>query len=230
MPAAADHPLTLSLAPASASGPVSAALAGSTASSPPPLHAAADSVLLADLIGAEAAALVASVPVAQLLDAGHEQLVRLGLPAGARRVLLAGSELARRFQPSARRAEPVSAPRHLLAHLSALRRSVVEVLTVLPLDSRCELAGDPCLVAGGAVMHLAVSLREVFGAALERRAAAIVLAHNHPSGTAAPSPEDVSFTRQMARAGALLGVPLVDHLVVARRGYFSFAEASMLDG
>jgi DNA repair protein RadC len=40
----------------------------------------------------------------------------------------------------------------------------------------------------------------------------------------------VSFTRQMARAGALLGVPLVDHLVVARRGYFSFAEASMLDG
>jgi DNA repair protein RadC len=79
-------------------------------------------------------------------------------------------------------------------------------------------------------MNLAVSPREVFGPALERRAAAIVLAHNHPSGTAAPSPEDVSFTRQMTRAGALLGVPLVDHLVVARRGYFSFAEASMLDG
>jgi DNA repair protein RadC len=230
MPATADPPLTLSLAPASTGVPLSAALAGSTASSPPPLHAAEDRAVLADLIGAEAAALVASVPVAQLLDAGHEQLVGIGLHADARRVLLAASELARRFQPTTRRAGPVSTPRQLLAHLGALRRSVVEVLAVLPMDSRCELAGDPCVVAGGAVMHLAVSPREVFGPALERRAAAIVLAHNHPSGTAAPSPEDVSFTRQMARAGALLGVPLVDHLVVARRGYFSFAEASMLDG
>ncbi len=230
MPATADHPVSRSPAPVFPGSPLAAALAGSPLSSPPPLHAAEDRALVAELIGAEAAALVASVPVGELLDTGEEQLVRLGLPAGARRALLAGSELARRFQPAAPRGDPASTPRQLLAHLTAVRRSVVEVLAVLPMDCRCELAGDPCVVAGGAVMHLAVSPREVFGPALEQRAAAIVLAHNHPSGTAAPSAEDVSFTRRMARAGALLGMPLIDHLVVARRGYFSFAEANLLDG
>ncbi len=171
---------------------------------------------------------MASVPVGQLLDAGDAQLASLGLPAAARRALLAGSELARRFQPAAGAAQPVRAARHFLAHLAALRQAGVEVLAVLPLDGCCVLLGDPCLVAGGALMHVAVSAREVFAPALERRAAAIVLAHNHPSGTAEPSPEDVTFTRQMVRAGALLGVQLIDHLVVTRRGYFSFAEANLL--
>jgi len=188
-----------------------------------------DLTLVRELIGAEAVALVASVPVGQLLDAGDEQLVGLGLPVGARRILLAASELARRFQPAVATADPPRGPRHFLSHLADLRHAGVEVLAVLPLDGRCGLLGGPCLVAGGGLMHVAVSPREVFAPALERRAAAIVLAHNHPSGAAEPSPEDVTFTRQMARAGALLGVQLVDHLVVARRGYFSFAEANLLE-
>jgi DNA repair protein RadC len=77
-------------------------------------------------------------------------------------------------------------------------------------------------------MHIAVTPREVFAPAVERRAAAIVLAHNHPSGDPGPSPEDRLFTQLMARAGAVLGIQLLDHLVVTRRAYFSFAEARLL--
>jgi DNA repair protein RadC len=215
-----DPVLSLSLAPA----PPAPVAPGRR----PPLHAADDHTVLAELLGDAAAGLVATVPVARLLDASEEELAGLGLPAAARRSLLAGAELARRFQPASGPGEPSPGPRQFLPHLAPLRAAGVEVLAVLALDGRLGLLGEPCLVAGGALMHVAVSAREVYAPAVERRAAAIVLAHNHPSGMAAPSQEDLAFTRHMARAGDLLGVRLVDHLVVARRGYFSFAEANLL--
>jgi DNA repair protein RadC len=223
VPGAADSHLALSLTPASP-----AAAPAPDSSSRRPLRALDDHAVITRLIGDAAAALVAAIPVTQLLDAGDEQLAGLGLPAAARQSLLAGAELARRFQPAAGPGEPCPGPRHFLPHLALMRAAGVEVLAVLPLDGRLGLLGEPCVVAGGALMHVAVSAREVYAPAVERRAAAVVLAHNHPSGAASPSPEDLAFTRHMARAGALLGVQLVDHLVVTRRGYFSFAEANLL--
>jgi DNA repair protein RadC len=56
--------------------------------------------------------------------------------------------------------------------------------------------------------------REVFGPALREGACALIVAHNHPSGEATPSPEDVRLTKQLAEAGKLLNVPLHDHLIV----------------
>ena len=77
-------------------------------------------------------------------------------------------------------------------------------------------------------MHVGVAAREVFAPAIRRRAVAIALAHNHPSGDPEPSAEDRAFTRLMSRAGAVLGIQVLDHLVVTRRSYFSFAEAGLL--
>ena len=56
---------------------------------------------------------------------------------------------------------------------------------------------------------------------------ALTAVHDHPSGVPRPSPEDVRFTEAMGRAGALLGVPVLDHLIVTRRAYFSFREAGL---
>ena len=195
------------------------------------LHAADDRSLLGDLIGPAAAGRVAQVPVAVLLDAGAGQLAGLGLGPAAQRRLLAAAELARRFQPAARLPTgPHERPQHFLPHLTHLRAARVEMLGVLPLDARLGLLGGLCTVASGALMHVSVLAREVFAPAIERRAAAIVLAHNHPSGDPGPSPEDRVFTELMARAGAVLGIQVVDHLVVTRRAYFSFAEANLLRG
>lgn len=224
MPAAALRPLQLPFA----TGPFPAALAATSLRGRPPLHAVDDRTLIADLIGPAAAGLVASETVADLLDASPEHLARLGLPPPARRRLQAAAELARRYQPAVAPPAACRTPRDFLSHLTSLRTAAAEVLAVLPLDARLSVLGGLCLVAGGALMHVAVAAREVFAPAVERRAAAIVLAHNHPSGVPAPSREDVTFTREMERAGAVLGVRLVDHVVVARRGYFSFAEASLL--
>jgi DNA repair protein RadC len=188
-----------------------------------------DRRLLADLLGPAAAACVEGVPVAALLDAGAGELAARGLGQAARRRLLAAAELARRYQPAAA-APPACCerPQHFLPHLEPLRTARVEVLGVLTLDARLGLVGGLCQVASGAVMHVAVTAREVFAPAIDRRAVAIVLAHNHPSGDPEPSPEDRAFTQLMSRAGGVLGIQVLDHLVVTRRSYFSFAEARLL--
>jgi DNA repair protein RadC len=195
-----------------------------------PLDSADDQFLVRDLVGSTAAQRVAHVPVAALLDADAGLLGRTGLTPPASRRLLAAAELARRYQPAAsppRRS--LDRPLDYLTHLAPLRASPVEVLGVLALDARLQLVGGGLRsVAGGALMHVAVTPREVFAHAIEHRAAAIVLAHNHPSGDPGPSPEDRAFTSRMAHAGAILGIQLLDHLVVARRAYFSFAEAGLL--
>src|SRR5215472_6491303 len=161
-----------------------------------------DRRLLAEVIGTAAATRVGRVPVAALLDAGVGELEALGLGPSARRRLLAAAELARRFQPAAA-APPGSCerPQHFLPHLEPLRTARVEVLGVLTLDARLGLVGGLCQVASGGVMHVAVTAREVFAPAIDRRAVAIVLAHNHPSGDPDPSAEDRAFTRLMSRAG-----------------------------
>jgi DNA repair protein RadC len=188
-----------------------------------------DAALLRDLLG-PAAARARSLPVEQLLEAGPRRLRALGLPSGARRRLLAAAELARRYQPPARLPPAVLTPRDALSHLAPLRRARQERLAVLPLDARLAVAGGLVAVAQGSAARVAVDPREVFASAIERRASAVLLAHNHPSGSLEPSEADLAFTRAMVVAGDLLGMVVVDHLLVAPRGYLSFAEAGLLRG
>src|SRR2546428_227277 len=67
-------------------------------------------------------------------------------------------------------------------------------------------------------------------ASWRRGAAALILVHNHPSGDPTPSAEDRSVTERLARAGEILGVRVLDHVVVAERGYVSLREEGVLDG
>jgi DNA repair protein RadC len=84
-------------------------------------------------------------------------------------------------------------------------------------DARHRLIGERELFRG-TLHRAAVEPREVLRAALEIGAAALVLFHVHPSGDPAPSREGLLFTRRMARAGEVIGVHLVDHLVVGTGG------------
>jgi DNA repair protein RadC len=191
--------------------------------------AADDRSLLHDLLGPAAAALVSSIALDELLEAGPGRLAELGLRRTARRRLLASAEVARRYQPACPPPLSVTSPRAVLPYLTSLRRSPTEVLGVLALDARQAALGAVVRVAEGSVSHVTAEPREVFSPALERRASAIVLAHNHPSGNAEPSLEDLEFTRAMCEAGAVLGIQVLDHLVVARRAYVSLRERGLLD-
>jgi len=84
------------------------------------------------------------------------------------------------------------------------------------------------VVSIGLIDRTPVHPREVFADALADRASAIIVAHNHPSGTLEPSGFDVEITKQLKEAGTVLGIALLDHIIFNRTGYFSFLEAGRL--
>ncbi len=112
---------------------------------------------------------------------------------------------------------PEDAAALLIYEMSALEQ---EVLRVLLLDTRHHLIGQADVVRGS-VNSAQVRVAEVFRAAVRQNAAAVLLAHNHPSGDPTPSPEDVALTQQVIQAGRLLDIEVLDHLVVGRGRFVS---------
>ncbi|HEX9951374.1 MAG TPA: JAB domain-containing protein [Rubricoccaceae bacterium] len=80
----------------------------------------------------------------------------------------------------------------------------------------------------GGLAAAIVEPRQVFKAAVLANAAALVVAHNHPSGNPEPSREDVAVTKQLVEAGKLMGIPVHDHIILAGRGYTSLAERGLM--
>ncbi|MGN6389028.1 MAG: RadC family protein [Burkholderiaceae bacterium] len=102
-----------------------------------------------------------------------------------------------------------------------------ECFVVLFLDVRNRVIGSSELFRG-TLTHASVYPREVVKAAMARNAASLILAHNHPSGTADPSAADRTLTRTLQQALMLVDVRVLDHFVVAREGVYSFAEHGLL--
>lgn len=104
-----------------------------------------------------------------------------------------------------------------------------EEVWLLGLDGRNALKAARRVSQGG--QHAsALSTRDVLGPALRDAVSGIVLVHNHPSGDPRPSVEDVGMTRELARACRVVGVPLLDHVIVARGGAASLFECGALEG
>lgn len=99
---------------------------------------------------------------------------------------------------------------------------------VLCLDSSLTVLGWARLHTGG-LDSSSVGPRLVFGVALRTASAAIIVAHDHPSGELEPSATDVAMTRRLAQGAKLLGVRFLDHLILGRVGHYSFAAAGRLD-
>ena len=85
------------------------------------------------------------------------------------------------------------------------------------------------VVSIGLVNRTVVHPREVFADPIQDRAAAVMVAHNHPSGCLEPSTEDHEVTFRLKQAGEILGIQLLDHLIFSRTGYFSFMEERILE-
>lgn len=103
-----------------------------------------------------------------------------------------------------------------------------ERVVVLLLDARRRLLAERCVSIGSLGSSL-IHPREVFRPALEVVSSSLILVHNHPSGDPTPSVEDHQVTARLFEAGLLLGVPLLDHVVVAADGYRSFREEGWLE-
>jgi DNA repair protein RadC len=138
--------------------------------------------------------------------------------------LWAAVELGRRARRSPQRPRlrsPQAAAHHLLHRCQGWTE---ERFGLLALNSRSELLADRILSQGTAGGTL-VTPREFYREALRFGAVTAIAFHNHPGGEAEPSGEDRKLTKRLREAGAALGVPLMDHLVIAGQGYYSFREA-----
>lgn len=84
------------------------------------------------------------------------------------------------------------------------------------------------IVTIGLVDRSQVHPREVYADVISDRAAAVIFAHNHPSGDLKPSNSDLKIHEQLTEAGKILGIRILDHLIVTRKGYYSFQEAGLI--
>lgn len=139
--------------------------------------------------------------------------------------LQAAFELGRRVAAVAlQQGQPISSPLDVhRAFLPWIREQKRESFQVLLLDARHRLLSLR-MVSLGTLTASLVHPREVFRPAIREAAAAVVVLHNHPSGDPRPSAEDREVTRRLLAAGELLGIQLLDHVIVAEGGYFSFRE------
>ncbi|MBW2242444.1 MAG: DNA repair protein RadC [Deltaproteobacteria bacterium] len=153
-----------------------------------------------------------------------------GVGAAKSASLLAAVELGRRLAAQRlREGDAIRSPEDVFRHFhSSLRDAPHERFLVLLLDGRHRVIRE-VLTSQGTLTSSLVHPREVFRPALREGAAALVAVHNHPSGDPTPSPEDRQVTRRLIEAGKLLGVPLLDHVVVAERGFASLREAGEFD-
>jgi DNA repair protein RadC len=109
--------------------------------------------------------------------------------------------------------------------LAGLKR---EQFQVVLLDQKNKIIKD-VMVSQGSLTASVVHPREVFNFAIRDSAAAIICVHNHPSGDPQPSREDRTLTTRLGEAGRLLGIQVLDHIIVGRDTYMSFADEGLLD-
>jgi DNA repair protein RadC len=139
--------------------------------------------------------------------------------------LAAAVEVGRRLAARRLRAGlAIRGPADVYRHFHpTLRFASHERFLVVLLDGRHRVLRQE-LVSQGTLTASLVHPREVFRPALREAAAALILVHNHPSGDPTPSREDREVTERLRKAGEILGVPVLDHVVVAERGYHSLRE------
>lgn len=122
---------------------------------------------------------------------------------------------------------PLFTTEDVLSYFNFIRYKRQEYFVCLSLDSGGKVMKRRTVTIGLLNVSLAHP-REVFAGPLKDRAASVILAHNHPSGDAKPSRQDVKTTQQLVAAGILLGIPVGDHIIVAGQEHYSFRRAGLL--
>jgi DNA repair protein RadC len=151
----------------------------------------------------------------------------IGLAKAAQ--LKASLELARRYTGRMEQKKPkFSNSRTVFEYFAPnFRGKQHEEFWVLVLDAKNKLLIE-AIVSKGTLMASIVHPREIFQIAIKNAGASIIILHNHPSGDPDPSSEDRKVTQQIAEAGKLLAIPLLDHVIVGMNQYYSFKDSGLL--
>lgn len=167
--------------------------------------------------------------IEQLSQVSCEQLRNIkGIGPAKAAVLLAIVELSRRMSTRKQETYSVSSPEHVRdLLLDRFRYEEKERFFSVILNTKNRVIGIE-EISVGSLNSSIVHPREVFKSAVRKSAAAIIVAHNHPSGDPTPSREDVEVTRRLCEAGRLLGVELLDHVIFGDREILSLKQKGLM--
>ena len=139
--------------------------------------------------------------------------------------VLSGFELARRYM--LKDSVIITEPKHVLPMLSDIVNKQQEYFVCISLNGANEVI-EKRNITVGLLNNCQVHPREVFADVITDRAASVIFAHNHPSGDLNPSRSDMQIQEQLAQAGKILGINIIDHIIVSKRGYYSFQENGLI--
>ena len=119
--------------------------------------------------------------------------------------------------------ESLSAPNHIYKKMQFMSHLEQEHLYVISLNTKNVIIAAN-LVHKGGINCSVVDARSIFRTALLHNAASLILVHNHPSGDTAPSQQDITATAKLAKAGGIIDLPVLDHVIIGKGQYTSLRE------
>ena len=141
--------------------------------------------------------------------------------------LIAAFEIAKRLNEAGKKSQRVYLnPKDFESHFEEYRKSRREYILAFYLNARAQLIHKE-LIAIGTADFTVIHPREVFEPAIVHNAVLVVLGHNHPSGCVDPSLEDIKLTKELAEAGRILGIRLVDHIIFTAAEILSFKSKGL---
>jgi len=140
--------------------------------------------------------------------------------------IVACFELGKRFLKN-KQSQLILSPKDIWNDLKDIRDKKKEHCVIFYLDVRNQVIKKEVISIGSLNTSL-IHPREVFEPAIKNLAGQIILAHNHPSGENQPSEDDLAITNQLIKAGKILGINIVDHVIVTTGGYYSFKEKGLI--
>ena len=161
----------------------------------------------------------------QKLDGQLKEMVRYpGVGSAKAARIAAALELGERlFAPTSVSKIIIRNAQDVLSQVRDIAEKKQEYLIVLYLNARHELVLKE-VVGMGSLNSLQITPKEIFSHALQTPCASLIIVHNHPSNDPSPSDDDLRFTKRIHEAGEVLAIPLLDHVIVSKSGYFSFRE------
>lgn len=168
--------------------------------------------------------------LAGVLDAEEDTLMEVaGVGPGTARFLkLVRSALKRYTRARVPKRIKIESPNDVLEYCKAsLAGKQEEFVEVIFLSIRCTVL-NVRVVARGSISRICIEPRQIVESALHEKAAALIIVHNHPSGDPRPSPQDIAWTVKTKEAAQLFNIKILDHLIIAKDGYYSFSAAGYL--
>lgn len=140
--------------------------------------------------------------------------------------IIAAFELGKRLL-SGKKTSFIMKPEDVWNELAEIRGSKKEHFVIIYLDIRNQIIQRE-IISIGILNTSLVHPREVFEPAIKHLAAQILISHNHPSGDCTPSDEDTELTKRLQKAGEILGIEIIDHVIVSSQKFYSFKEHKLI--